>query len=158
VKYTLKFNKTLLIASVALVFTAIALTVVTSALLQTQQEVPTQGRVGGTVSSSVDVGVYTNGAATTVCSNIDWGSVNPGSSVSQIVYIKNTGNTTETLSMTPSGWNPSSANSFLTLTWDKEGSTLSPGTVIPATFTISAAANTGNLTTFNFNILITGTA
>ena len=154
----MKFNRTVPIAVAALVFVAIVLILVTSAVLQTQQVVPTKGSLSGNVSSSINIAVYVNGAATAVCSNIDWGSLRPGGSVSQIVYIKNTGNTTETLSMATSEWNPILSTSVLTLTWDKEGTTLSPGTVVPATFRLTATANTGDLNAFDFNILVLGTA
>jgi hypothetical protein len=43
---------------------------VTSAMLQTQQEVPTKGRIIGDVSGAKNTAFYVNGAATTVCSNM----------------------------------------------------------------------------------------
>ncbi len=152
----MKFKKAHSIAVIALVFIATAFTLVTSAVLLNQQKVPAQDEVGSNVSSSKNIGVYVNEAATTGCSNVDWGNLCPGGSTSQILYIKNTGNIKETLNMTTSDWNPISANSVLILTWDKENTTLSPGTVIPATLELTAASETGSLTAFNFAIQISG--
>jgi len=103
------------------------------------------------------LGAYIDAAATTTCSNIEWGNPNPGDSVNQTVYIKNTGSSTEELSMNTTNWNPTIANSFLTLTWDKEGYSLSPGGVVPATLTLTVASDTGTLTTFSCDITISGT-
>ena len=72
------------------------------------------------------------------------------------MYIKNSGNAIETLNMTLTGWNPTTANSVLSLSWDKEGISVYPGEVILATITLTAAADTGTLSFFNFNILISG--
>jgi hypothetical protein len=58
---------------------------------------------------------------------------------------------TEKLSLTSPNWNPSIANSYLTLTWDKEGYSLSPGAVVTATLTLTVASQIGSLTTFDFD-------
>jgi hypothetical protein len=112
----------------------------------------------GSEVSTINVGLYTDPAATNVCSNIEWGTISPGSNVTQTIYVKNTGNTPETLRLTTSGWNPSNATSTLTLTWDKQGSTLPAGSIVQATLTLTVASNTGTLSTFSFNIIISGEA
>jgi hypothetical protein len=152
----LKTRKKYILAIAGLVSAAIILTVLTQALLVAQQSVSTNGNVG--VVSSVNIGVYSNAAATTNCTSINWGTVTPGTSVNQTVYIKNLGNTAETLSLTTSSWNPASATSYLTLTWTEQGYVLPAGSVIAATLTLTAASSAASLTSFSFNIVISGTA
>ena len=155
----LRPKKTVPIALAALIIIGVAITVATAALLQTKQNtqnIPTQGSNGGSSLNSVNIGVYSDAAATINCSSIDWGKLIKGNSVNRIVYIKNSGNAIETLNMTLTGWNPTTANSVLSLSWDKEGISIYPGEVILATITLRAAADTGTLSFFNFNILISG--
>jgi hypothetical protein len=145
-------NKILLAATI-LVFTAITISVVTSGLLTAQQAVPLSGIV-----SSIGISVYNDAATTTICTGFDCGNLKPGSVKTQTIYVKNTGNITETLHMTTTDWNPSTANTILTLTWDKEDRALAAGSVVEATLTLTVPEDTGSLSNFNCNIIIEGTA
>jgi hypothetical protein len=85
------------------------------------------------------------------------GTLNPGATATQTVYIKNTGNVPETLTMTTSNWSPSNANTYLTLTWNRGNTVLAAGASIQATLTLTAASNTGTITTFGCDVTLTGT-
>jgi hypothetical protein len=165
-------NKKLVIPLVVLVTLAITLTAVTAAVLS-QQNIPATGTIQGTgtqtggtgsnqrqntLTSTLNIAIYTDAAATVNCTNINWGVLNPGASATKTIYIKNTGSTQATLSMAASSWSPASASSVLTLTWNKEGSTLAAGATEPATITLQVAQDTGDLSTFNLNIVISGSA
>jgi hypothetical protein len=84
------------------------------------------------------------------------GTLNPGATATQTVYIKNTGNIPETLTMTVNNWNPANANTYLTLTWNRQNNVLAAGASIQATLTLTATANTGSLTTFSCDVTLTG--
>ncbi len=58
--------------------------------------------------------------------------------------------------MTTINWNPSTAGSTLFLTWNLEGASLAEGQVVPATFTLKVPDDTGDLSDFSFNIIISG--
>jgi hypothetical protein len=147
----MKLNVT--VAAVALILTAVALAVTTAGLLSSQKNISTTGQI-----STIGVEVYSDANATIPCSSINWGTLNPGGTANQTVYIKNPGNTAETLSMTTSGWNPPSATSVLSLIWDKQGTSLGAGSVVAATFTLTVASDTGDVSSFSFNILVEGSA
>lgn len=177
-------NKKLLIPLIALATVAVVLTAVTAALLSTQQNIASSGSIqtpgsgqsnsGGSSGSTdtggnsgnsgvntvntINVDIYTDAAATTKCASIVWGTLSQGGSVTKTIYIKNSGNIAETLNMTATSWSPAAAGSVLTLTWDKEGSTLAAGAVVPANLTLQVAEDTGDVTSFNVNIIISGTA
>jgi hypothetical protein len=142
------------IAATALIIIAIALTVTTTALLADQQTIPNQGNI----HSTAGIAVYTNNAATTLCTNIDWGTLNEGTTATQTIYIKNMGNTTETLHLTTTDWAPTATASLMTFSWDKEGTSLSPGSVVAATLTLTAAQDMADVDSFDFNIIIQGAA
>jgi hypothetical protein len=156
----MQLKRAALIPLITLVFTAIALSAVTAGVLIAQQNVPAPGQLGGggITTNTVNVGVFSDPQATTLCTNIDFGNLNSGNIVTKTIYIKNTGNITETLSMTVTDWNPSTATSSLFLTWNQENAKLQAGATVPATLTLNIAADTGDLSDFNFNIVISGSA
>lgn len=128
------------------------LTVLSAGVLSDSQTVNSTGSI-----SAVNVGVYSDSYCTTNCTSIAWRNIAPGASVTKTVYIKNTGSVAVTLTMATSGWAPSNANNYLTQVWDRSGYTLGAGASISATLILSAQSNTGSLTTFSYNIVITGT-
>jgi len=107
--------------------------------------------------TAVGVGVYSDSACKTALTAISWGTVNPGDVKNYTVYVKNEGTVSVTLSMTVSNWNPPSASSYITLTWNQEKSTLTAGQVVPAVLTLSVSSSVSGVTSFSFDITITGT-
>jgi archaellum component FlaG (FlaF/FlaG flagellin family) len=110
----------------------------------------------GTITA-VGVGVYSNSGCTTVLSTINWGNINPGNVTTYTMYVKNTGDTSATLNMTTNSWSPSSAASYIKLTWNQEKTVLTAGQVVTAVLTLSVSSSISNVTSFSFNIIITGT-
>jgi hypothetical protein len=137
---------------IALAIAGILLTVTTAALLSANQTVPLSGTI-----TAVNLGVYSDSACTQTCTALNVGTLNPGDTATQTVYVKNSGNVPETLTMTANNWNPTNATSSLTLTWNQQNTVLNAGQSIQATLTLTAASNTGSLTTFSCSVTITGT-
>jgi hypothetical protein len=148
----IQLERATLIPPIALVCTAIALSAVKAGVLIAQQNVPAQGHLGGGITTNtVNVGVFSDTQASTLCTNIDFGTLNSGNIVTKTIYIKNTGTITETLSMTVTDWNPQTATSSLFLTWNQERSKLQAGATVSVTLTLNIAADTGDISDFNFN-------
>src|SRR3990170_4219073 len=139
-------------ATIAIAVTGLFLTLITAGALTTSQTVPSTGSI-----TTVNVGVYNDAACTQNCTSIDWGTLPPGNSTTRTVYVKNTGTGSLTLSMTTANWVPSNANTYLTLTWNRANYVLNANTSVSATLTLTASASAGNITSFSFNIIITGT-
>jgi len=148
----MKFKKLSKFAVIALTIAAVALTATTAAVLSINQNVSLNGSI-----TAVNLGVYSDSACTQTCSSLSVGTLNPGGTSTQTVYIKNTGNVPETLTMTASNWTPSTASTYLTLSWNQQNTVLPAGQSIQATLTLTAASNTGSLTTFSCSITLTGT-
>jgi uncharacterized repeat protein (TIGR01451 family) len=115
-----------------------------------------------TISSSgsvtaVGVGLYTDNTCTTAVSTISWGTLNPGDVKTYTMYVKNTGNVPVTLNMTVGNWNPASASTYISLTWNREKSVLPASQVVQAVLTLTVSSSTSGVTNFSFDITITGT-
>jgi len=154
----MKTKKTAPITLIALVLIAVTLSAITAGVLITQQKIPNSGSLGGNITSTIDIRVYSDPDATINCTTMDWGNLNSGDIATKTVYIKNTGNVSETLSMTATEWNPSNAIQSLSLTWNKEGAILEAGKVVPAIIALKIESDTGDLSDFSFNLVISGTA
>lgn len=119
---------------------------------QTQPN-PTQGGI----TSTENIDIFTDPQATSLCTQIDWGTLTEGTTATHTLYLKNVGNKNQTLHLTTSDWTPASTTSLMTLSWNKENTTLNPGSVIAATLTLSAAQDMADVDSFSFNIIIEGT-
>lgn len=109
----------------------------------------------GTVKA-VGVGVYWDSGCNSTVSSIDWGVVEPGSAKNTTIYIRNEGNTPETLSFETDNWNPSNATEYMVLSWDYGGQSINVGEVVQVTFTLSVSASIVGITSFSFDITIVG--
>ncbi len=145
------FQKFPRFAIIGLVVAVILLTATSYGLLSAFRTVPLSGTI-----SAVNVGVYSDSSCTQNCTSLSVGTVSPGGTATQTIYIKNIGTVSETLSMTVSDWNPTTANSLLSLSWDQQNSVLSAGQSVRAILTLTVASTVGSLTSFSCDITFTG--
>lgn len=147
-----KYDAIVAKATFALVIYVLALSTVGSVMsaMQTNETISNVGSVKG-----VGVGVYWDSACTNAVSSINWGILNPGSSKDETIYIRNEGNTTVTLAMTTSNWNPSNASDYITLNWNYNGQPFEVGEVIQVTLTLSVSSSIEGITSFSFDITLT---
>jgi hypothetical protein len=106
---------------------------------------------------AVNVGVYWNSGCTNSTSTVDWGMLSPGTSKNVALYVRNEGNTAVRLSLMTQNWNPANAPSYMGLSWNREAQTVSLGSVVSATLTLSVFSNITGITNFSFDIVIVGT-
>jgi hypothetical protein len=147
----MKSQKVSKAAIITIAVAIMSLTLTAAGLLSASQTVPMNGTI-----NAVNVGVYSDSDCTLNCTSLNVGSLNPGDTATQTVYIKNTGNTPVTLSMAASSWNPTNATSSLTLSWNRQSYVLGTGQSVQATLTLAVASDTGSLTTFSCDVTITG--
>jgi uncharacterized repeat protein (TIGR01451 family) len=153
ITYEITMRNRVLAASITLMIIAITATVATAAILSDRQTIHNNG----TLNSSPGISVYTDSVCTTLCTSIDWGTLYPGDTATHTVFVKNTGNTTENLSLVVSDWNPAKAGTLMTLNWNKEGNQLQPNATVTATLTLTTQQDLGDVVDFDFNITIQGT-
>jgi hypothetical protein len=136
----------------AIAITGVLLTIAVLAVLSDSTTVPINGTI-----NTVNVEAYSDSDCTEAVTTLNMGNVSPGSSVSQTIYIKNSGTVPVTLTMDTSGWSPAGAGSYLTLSWDRQNDELAAGASVSATLTLTAESDTGSLTAFSCSATITGT-
>jgi hypothetical protein len=140
------------IGRIGIIALALASGLAVSGLLSTSLTLPSTGTV-----LAINVEVYWDIAGTQNVTSIDWGIPAPGDIVTRTVYVKNTGNNPMDVSLSTSGWNPAGAATYLTVTWDREGTLISAGNLIPAVITLDVSSGITGITDFSFNIVIEGT-
>ena len=139
-------------AAVALILYTLALSMLSPVMsaIQANKSLSNSGSIKG-----IGVGIYQYQNCTSPVSSFNWGTLDPGASVSKTVYIKNEGNSPATLSMALSNWNPAGASSYMTLTWNYDGQTLSVNQVLQVQFTLSVSSSISGISSFSFDITIT---
>lgn len=138
---------------VVLAVIALALTVTTYSITDVNKNVSSYG----TITTTPNLGVFSDSGCTISMSTINWGSVQAGTSVNQTVYVENTGTGTMTLGLIASNWSPSTAATYLTVTWNQQGTQLTAGQSTEATITLTVASTVTGFTSFSNTITLTGT-
>jgi len=109
----------------------------------------------GTVRA-VGVGVYWDSGCSNIVTSVDWGVIEPGLTKNVGVYIKNEGTDAMTLSLDTENWAPSAASSYMSLTWDYGGQVIVADGVVQVTLSLAVSDTIEGITSFSFDIVISG--
>jgi hypothetical protein len=101
-----------------------------------------------------NLGVYWDMNCTQSAFSIDWGVLSPGELRTVVVYVKNEGNESIVLSLTPQDWIPGNASRYLSFTWDSEDKMLEVGQVARVAQTLAVDRLIIGISSFSFNILV----
>jgi len=109
------------------------------------------------VDSTPPIGVYWDAVCTKKVYTLNWGILTPGEIRAITVYVRNEGNETIALRLTPTNWNPSSLAQQLIFSWSSLERKVNPGRTAKVTQTlrINSPYNAGNIS-FSFDILFEG--
>jgi len=105
------------------------------------------------------VGVYRNIGCTDADEvfSIEWGTLTPGSANEYDVYVQNKDVDPIYLNMNTMNWSSSNAFRYLKLTWNySRGHAIDPYDVLQLTLTLSVDPLIKDVSSFSFNIVITG--
>lgn len=100
------------------------------------------------------VGVYWDQAATNSCVSILWGTLMPGQNETVVLYVRNEANESLYYLLTTSHWNSVNASRYIDLRWDYNGSSMSPGSVLQVSLTLSVWSWISGVTDFSFDVVI----
>lgn len=140
-------------AIVVLTLVASAMIAVTAfALLTIQWNMRGTGSVKG-----VGLGVYWDSQCTNAASLLEFGQLEPASSKSFTLYLRNEGNSALTLNMTSENWDPANAPDHMTLTWNREAQQIDPDEVMTCVITLSVSQYIQGISSFGLDIIISGT-
>jgi len=142
-------------AMLILITYTLGLSLVTQAFpaAQTSKTLSSTGSI-----QTIGVGVYTTAQCSIPVTSIPWGTLEPGASQDFECYIRNEGNSPTTLSLQTTNWSPLVATTYLDLDWDYNENPINPDAVVQITFTLSVDSGIEGVTTFSFDITITGTS
>jgi hypothetical protein len=145
-------HQVIAVVIVAVVVLGVAATATTLGVLSSGKTLQSSGTV-----KAVNVGVYWNSACTNATSSVNWGLVSPGTSQNVTLYVRNEGNTVLRLSMTSQSWSPANASSYMSLSWNREGTSMNASSVVTANLSLAVSSSIAGITSFSFNIVIVGT-
>ena len=106
----------------------------------------------------IEIDVYSDSGCTQLVSNVDWGEILAGSTITRIVYVKNNGDYEVALGLSTENWSPVEAMADITLDWDYDGTFLEVNEVRQVRFSLSVDSGIGSISSFSFDIVITGSA
>ena len=149
----MKMNKLRL----SIIILAIGLTaygaVYTSGLLSTRKTLENTG----TINAAIGIGIYSDSACTLPLTKITWVTLDPGTATTNTIYVKNIGHTPVRLTLTIDNWMPSEASNYITVTWNREGASLEPSSVVASTIQLSLSQSVQGIQSYSFNINIDAT-
>lgn len=119
------------------------------AVIQYEQSISTTGTI-----HTVGVNIYSDIALANELTTIDWGLQEPGNTVTKTMYVQNTGSTPVTLYFYTSNWMPSTAQDYMTLDWNYDGSTIAPNSVKQISLTLAVSSTISGITNFSFDITV----
>jgi hypothetical protein len=147
----LEKNKSAIVLIAAVTAIMMCAALLASGVLVSSRTIASSGIV-----ATANIGFYSDSACTQSLTSINWGTISPGNSVTRTVYVKNLGTTQVTLSMSGENWTPASANEPITVTWNREGTTIAPNQVATATLTLEVSSSVSGIASFSVDIVIAG--
>jgi len=106
---------------------------------------------------TIGVKVYWNQNGTQPISFIDWGILEPNSSVTFTVYVKSSSNVPTNLTIFTQNWNPANASAYISLTADPNNIVIETSQIIAVNLTLTVASDIEGITNFAFDIIFNGT-
>jgi len=119
-------------------------------LLTVQRKIPGKGRV-----VTANLQIYWDAECTQIVSEIDWGQLSPGDIATKSVFAKNTGSTNVNLSLSTENWSPSTAGSYISLSWNYTSALVQPNQAVPIELQLEVSWGISGITEFSFDILVT---
>jgi hypothetical protein len=102
------------------------------------------------------VGVYWDINGNNEATEIDWGTLNPGSVKNIEVYVRVEREEPTYLILSTTNWNPPNAFDYITLRCNYVGQQIDPGEALQITLTLSISRHIKGISSFSFDILFTG--
>jgi hypothetical protein len=93
---------------------------------------------------------------------VNWDVIWPGSSKNVTFYLRSKSNVAAKLNLNTTNWNPANVSNYMNLSWNYNGTPISPRKVVQVTLSLSASSSysfidyliANNVKEFSFNIII----
>jgi hypothetical protein len=137
------------IYSAAFILTIIALTITTANL---NTNIVQAGSLTG-----IGTGIYWDQNCKNNITALEWGTIAAGSNSSLTIFVRNECNSAVSLALRTSNYTPTSASSYITLSWNYIGQTLKPNQAIPIQLTLAISPLADQIGGFSFTTTISAT-
>jgi hypothetical protein len=105
------------------------------------------------VEATASLGVYWDARCTDSVLSIYWGVLYPGQTADVVVYVRNEGDQSILLNVTPTNYCPADASSYLKFTWTCGNKTVAPGEAVRVTTSLFVSPLTMGNFTFGFDMI-----
>ena len=100
-----------------------------------------------------EIGVYWDENCSLRVYSISWGVLSLGEVEEVVVYVRNEGNESSALVLTPTNWNPENACHHLFFSWSCEDNRIEAGEIVRITQSLRVSPHTKGITGFSFDII-----
>lgn len=107
---------------------------------------------GGRVNLPVGVGFYWDTGCISPVSFIDWGDIQPGSTVNVTFFVRNEGGQAISLNITAENWYPIETASYMTFDSEYAGQIINPKETVQITLGLTTSSSIETITSFSFDI------
>jgi len=108
------------------------------------------------VTVEPSLGVYWDRSCSQPVSHVDWGRLSPGQVRDVVVYVRNEGNETFVLVLTPLNWSPENASQCLCLALNCEDRKIEVGQVADVILSLSVSPSIAGVYDFGFDMVLEG--
>jgi len=144
----------LVVAAVAILLSA-AISIWLSKV--TRLKVPSIGTI-----TTIGVEAYWDKNCENKTEKVDWGMIWPSSSKNVTFYLRSVSNVDAKLKLNVTNWNPANISGYMDLSWDYNGTPISPHEVVQVNLSLSASSSysfidyliANNVKEFSFDIII----
>jgi len=105
------------------------------------------------VETADQIEVYWNENCSLRVNSIDWGVLSPDEVKKVVVYVRNEGNESFLLVLTPANWNPQNASRYLSFSWSYKDDIIGAGEVVKVTLSLYVSSHTRGISNFSFDII-----
>jgi hypothetical protein len=102
----------------------------------------------------IKAGIFSDYNCTQLCTSLDWGFLIPNSNTTLLVFVRNEANSSSTLTYQVESWDPVACASFMTISWNYTGQTLSVGEVVPIAITLHVMPNISDIGKFSMDLAV----
>jgi hypothetical protein len=108
------------------------------------------------VETTANIGIYWDNECSMRVYSIDWGVLTPGQTKEVTVYVRNEGNETCLLILSPENWNPDNAPNYLGFSCGCKDNRIGVGEIVKGTLSLLVSSNIVGITSFSFDIIFEG--
>lgn len=109
---------------------------------------------GGTVNLPTGVGFYWDHNCTSPVSFIEWGAIQPGSTINVTLFVRNEGSQVIILNITAENWTPIETTNYMTFSSNYRRQTINPQENLQITLSLTTSPNIEKITNFSFDISV----